>query len=132
MAPVEVVRVGSAFLVRRRSMRGSEEEVSFRDEAIMRGVQPAPSWGFILVRAAFAGIADGRKRDAVLERLDQSLCDRRGFRLWEGGCRMRPSGWEVCHRRRVVWQVWDLPGRDEHVRTMWRWVDNEEDGACVH
>jgi hypothetical protein len=44
VAPVEVVRVGSAFLARRREIRGSEVEVSFREEAIMRGVQPAPSW----------------------------------------------------------------------------------------
>jgi hypothetical protein len=31
-------------LARRREIRGSEVEVSFREEAIMRGVQPAPSW----------------------------------------------------------------------------------------
>jgi hypothetical protein len=30
-------------MARRRSMRGSEVEVSLREEAIMRGVQPAPS-----------------------------------------------------------------------------------------
>jgi hypothetical protein len=64
-------------------------------------------------------------RDGVLGHLDQSLCDRRGSRLWGGGCKMRPSGWEAYHRHRVVWRVWGLP---EYKRIL---LEPREDGSVM-
>lgn len=43
-----------------------------------------------LVSATFSGLK--LMRHGILGHPGQSLCDRRGCRLWGGGCKMRPSG----------------------------------------